>query len=527
LAEKNSNNPRLYALAALLGLLGSGLRPLSAAEQSFPVMEYRVLHNTVLSQRAVEEAVYPHLGPGKTLQDVQAARAALEKAYHDAGYGTVFVDIPEQSVEEGVVRLQVTEGRLEHVRVSGARYFSDRRILAAVPSLAPGGIPRLPEVQTQVADLNRSSPDLTVTPVLRPGAAPGTMDVDLKVKDQLPLHGSVELDNRATPDTRPLRVNVNLTYDNLFQADQSLSLQYQTAPQDTRDATVLVGTYTIPVDRSGDSVSLYALKSDSNVATLGTLGVIGRGKIFGGRYTWQLPASGNLYSNLVFGVDLKDFQQNVTLSSGGVDTPIKYLNWSILYAAAMPTPHTHTTLDFTTNFGIRDVLNQPAEFENDRYLANPNYFYLRFDLAHDRPLAFGTRLALRLSGQYTTEPLITNEQFAIGGLDSVRGYLESEQLGDKGVSGSAEVRSPSLLKLFGVAPREAYVYVFYDAGIVDLVDPLPSQQAHIDLQSAGFGLRLVGFDGFDAGLDAARAQIATAYEHAGEWRVLFRVRYGL
>ena len=53
-----------------------------------------MLHNSTLTPRQVEAAVYPHLGPDKTLQDVQAARADLEKAYHDAGYSTVFVDIP-------------------------------------------------------------------------------------------------------------------------------------------------------------------------------------------------------------------------------------------------------------------------------------------------------------------------------------------------------------------------------------------------------------------------------------------------
>jgi len=73
-----------------------------AADEKFAVLEYRVLHNSVLSARQIEAAVYPHLGQDKTLADVQAARADLEKAYHDAGYSTVFVDIPEQSIENGV-----------------------------------------------------------------------------------------------------------------------------------------------------------------------------------------------------------------------------------------------------------------------------------------------------------------------------------------------------------------------------------------------------------------------------------------
>src|SRR5262245_35947781 len=81
-------------------------------ENHFDVFEYRVLGNTVLPTQSVERAVYPHLGEKRTLKDVEEARVALEKAYRDAGFGTVFVDIPEQDVDHGIVRLKVTEGKL-------------------------------------------------------------------------------------------------------------------------------------------------------------------------------------------------------------------------------------------------------------------------------------------------------------------------------------------------------------------------------------------------------------------------------
>jgi hemolysin activation/secretion protein len=496
-----------------------------AADEKFAVLEYRVLHNSVLSPRQIEAAVYPHLGPDKTLADVQAARADLEKAYHDAGYSTVFVDIPEQSIENGVVRLQVTEGKVERVRVLGTRYFANRRILAAMPSLTPGEVPYFPEVQADLQRLNRASPDLAVVPVLRAGSEPGTMDVDLKVKDDLPLHASAEFDNRYTPNTTPNRVNLNLSYGNLFQREQTFSLQYQTAPADTQDTTVISGTYVLPVGQSGDNFSLYGVKTNSNVAAIGTLGVIGKGYIAGTRYTLQLPTAGSLYPSLVFGLDYKDFQENEVLSSGSLQSPIKYLNWSALYGAALQSNGKVTTFDVGVNFGIRGLLNSTDAFENKRSMASPNYFYLHGDATHEEPLPFGTKLALRLSGQFTTEPLIDNEQFAIGGVGSVRGYLESEALGDMGANGSIELRSPSLPSLFGVRPREAYIYVFYDGGIVAIIDPLPLQSNRMDLLGYGVGFRIAGYAGFDAGLDWTRAQVTTLYERSGDMRIQFHVRY--
>src|SRR5579883_1134219 len=84
------------------------------AKQTFNVYEFLVLGSHVLGQMKVEATVYPFLGPDKTIQDVEKARAALIDAYRKAGYGTVLVDIPEQSVDQGVVRLKVTEGNIDN-----------------------------------------------------------------------------------------------------------------------------------------------------------------------------------------------------------------------------------------------------------------------------------------------------------------------------------------------------------------------------------------------------------------------------
>src|SRR5262245_1844001 len=116
----------MHRLAARLFTLATFMMSASAFAQDneptrFDVFEYRVLGNKVLPQVEVEKAVYPHLGPNKSLQDVEAAKTALEQAYKTAGYGTVFVDIPVQDVDRGIVRLQVTEGRLDRIRVQGAR----------------------------------------------------------------------------------------------------------------------------------------------------------------------------------------------------------------------------------------------------------------------------------------------------------------------------------------------------------------------------------------------------------------------
>jgi hemolysin activation/secretion protein len=143
-----------------------------------------VLGNTVLDVRTIERVLTPHLGPGRTLRDVEDARSELEVAYHDQGYGTVFIDIPEQTIgPDGVVRLRVTESKLRQSKVTGARYFANRQIREALPEAARDNVPNLPQLQRQLTALNGVTPDRSVVPVLKAGPVPGTVDLDLQVQE--------------------------------------------------------------------------------------------------------------------------------------------------------------------------------------------------------------------------------------------------------------------------------------------------------------------------------------------------------
>jgi hemolysin activation/secretion protein len=494
------------------------------APAPFDIWEIRVLGNTTLPVRDVERAVYATLGGSRSMHDLEAARDALVKAYRERGFGAVFVDIPEQEVTDGLVRLQVTEGRLGRVRVTGARYFSNGRLLAQLPALARGEVLNVQSLQSQIADVDRQSRDRSVTPVLRAGQTPGTVDLDLKVKDNLPIHGSVELNNRYTANTSPLRIAGSLSYDNLFQSLQSFSLQYQTAPSSPQQSRVLAGTYVIPIS-SMRQLAFYAVDTNSDVATVGALSVVGAGKIFGARFINSLEpgANANFTQSLTLGVDFKDFEQRIQLTDSLDRSPIKYLSWSMAYAATLQTPATVSTFGVTSTFGVRGMVNNAYQFDFNRYLAQPNFMYLRANAQHDRPLVFGSRLFLRVAGQITPAPLINNEQLALGGVDTVRGYLEADSLGDVGYDATAEWRSPSLAPHIGTGWSKAYVFTFVDNGLVRLIDPLPKQAADTRLSSWGAGLRLTGWEGLDLGLEWADPLVGTLSTRAGDWKLLFEV----
>jgi hemolysin activation/secretion protein len=497
----------------------------AAPAERFNVWEYRVLGSQVLPQQTVERTLYSHLGPRKTIMDVEAARQALETAYRTAGYSTVFVDIPEQTVDSGVVRLKVTEGKLDRLRVTGARYFSNRQILASVPSLAAGEVPHFPAVQQQLAELNRVTPDRSVTPVLRAGRYPGTVDVELKVADKLPFHASVEASDRYTADTTELRSSVNLSYGNLWQRAHTASLQYQWAPQNRDEAKVIAGTYVARLDRAKTLLALYAVDSNSEVAAVGTLSVLGAGKIYGVRAIRTLDGIGRYFQNLTLGIDFKNFDENIRLTQqDGLATAIRYTNWSANYGFGWMFPKWSTELSAGAAWGIRGFGNDDAEFEQKRFKARANYLYLNGSAQVTRKLFEDTRFVTRLNWQYSPTPLISNEQFTAGGATSVRGYLEVERLGDTGATLSFEFQSPSLAK--GPRVDDLRLLAFVDGASLSIREPLPSQQERFDLASAGFGLRFRGLSGMSAELDWARVLRDGANVQEGDDRVHFRLNYG-
>jgi hemolysin activation/secretion protein len=518
-------------LFTLPGISAHAQTPPAAAdtkpEEHFDIAEFRVLGNSLLPNRDIERAVYPFLGPGKDLDVVRKAAEALEKAYKDAGYGTIFVDIPEQSVDEGIVRLRVTEGKLDRIRVKNERYVSGRRIRAALPELVPGETPRLPTFQKELSELNGRSPDVAVTPVLKAGREPGTVDLDLNVQDKLPLHASVEANNRYSPDTVHDRVALSVSYDNLWQLNHSLSLQYQTAPARTKDARIEAASYLMRPEGAHSIWAFSFIHTSSDVATIGTLGVLGKGSIYGIRWIEPLVNTDAASHSITLGVDYKDFGETVRLSgSPGIDTPIRYLHWSGQYSGDWRLPATSIGFTGGVGFGIRDLINKPEDFEAKRFDAPANYFYLRSTGQVLQGLPKGFALLARYDGQWSPVPLIDNEQLALGGLDTVRGYLEAEVLGDYGIAGTLELHSPVLGERFGSLLRPLYAFIFGDVGIVSLQEPLPQQSYRAHIGSAGIGLRLEAATGLYGTLDCAVPLVDGPRTRRDRPRLDFSLHYG-
>jgi hemolysin activation/secretion protein len=159
-----------------------------------------------------------------------------------------------------------------------------------------------------------------------------------------------------------------------------------------------------------------------------------------------------------------------------------------------------------------------------RYNADPNYFIFKLGLTRQQVLPGNWSVVGRIDGQLASGPLISNEQYAGGGVDSLRGYTEAERLGDNGARASLELHTPQLLARVSPQFDQSFVYLFADGAWLQSIDVLPGQLSDSRLGSVGIGFRLK-WNGLSADLDGARALNEAYVTHAGDYSAQFRINY--
>ncbi|MFU8847537.1 MAG: ShlB/FhaC/HecB family hemolysin secretion/activation protein [Opitutales bacterium] len=512
-----------FLLATLLPTQGGQV------EGTFFLREIRVQGASLLETVEVQKAVYPYLGPLRTVEDVEAARAALEKLYHREGYQTVVVEIPPQQVSGGVVRMQVNEVKIGRMRVRGSRYHDLEEIRETAPSLLEGATPNFDDLVRDVVALNRR-PHRRIYPELKPGADPDTVDIDLVVEDELPLNASLGLNNRYSSGTGKLRLNAAASYENLWQRGHVLGFNMQINPEDVGEVQVFSGNYTMPSSRWDALTYLFsATHQNSDISTVGNLAVADRGDSFGGRMIFALPAPAGMFQSLSLGMDWKSSEQVVDFGSLTTKSPLIYTPINALFTSIHMGETTMTEFFLGTTFHFSGLGSDPEEWDSRRFNADPNFMTLRGEIGQTRDWDFGLQSYLRLHGQAASGPLISAEQFSGGGLDTVRGYLEGEIQGDNAVFGTIELRSINFL---GGDPEASStdsfrLHTFAEAGLLRLRDPLPNQESSFSLGSVGVGGRFSWGDHLSGSLEVALPLSDQANTKSGDVRVLFNLSSSL
>ena len=509
--------------------MASGALPLVAVHAQAPVAEeprrapdkfmitaIDVSGVTKLSAEEIERIVYPHLGPDRSNDDVVAAQKGLQEAYAAKGYEAVLVDVPvqpEETFAQGIVQIAVSETPVGRVRVVGADHHPLTAVRAQMPSVVEGQPIDFKALQRDVAQANRV-PDRSVEPRFTPGQVPGTLDIDLKVEDSRPLHASIDLSNDNSPSTEPLRLAATVRHTDLWSKGHSATFTYSVAPQNRQQSEVFSASYSAPLLGTPWSFMLSGYTSNSNVAALGGTQVLGDGFQIGLRAIYRLPSE--TFQQISFGVDFKDFNERLSVASAPLDPkPVRYVPLVAEYTFAKSGERQNFNFTLGTTAGFRVVKKTKCEdlggvnigdtatctlpdggvgvpvdiLQNRAQSAIENFVHFNLDASYSYNLPKDWIIALHFVGQFSDSPLVTNEQFGVGGMTSVRGYYLTEAIGDDGFVSSVEAQLPDLAHLLGRSAQELRFYAFGDFGYARIRAPAAEQAANFYLASLGGGVR--------------------------------------
>jgi hemolysin activation/secretion protein len=484
---------RMLCIAALGALAASSVGAQSpAAGPVFAISRYDVEGNSLLPAAQVQSVLAPFAGPGRGFGDVRRAVQALQQAYRDRGYNVVVVQLPEQELDQGVVKVRVIEQRIGRVQVQGNQQFTTDNIRASLPGLREGTTPNIGDISASLKVAN-TNPAKQTTLDLQSGAAPGTVDATVRVTESRPWRFGLTADNTGSAETGRTRLGLLAQNANLWGLDHVASLQYTTSLEQPSRVSVWGAGYHVPLYALGDSMDFFASHSnvDSGAVTAGVLNLLvsGKGSVAGARYNHTLPQWGELASTLIAGADWRAYKNNVDLAGVQLGNDVTVHPLSLAYSGQLAMASGLLGVQLT---GVQNVpggsKGRDADFAAQRAGADAKYRLLRYSAGYSQRFAADWQLRLQLNGQATHDALVPGEQFGAGGTGSVRGFREREVAGDKGYFAGAEIETPNWCPGSSYA-LQCRAVAFIEGATVTRNKALAGEVDRTSIAGAGAGLR--------------------------------------
>lgn len=491
----------------------------------FEIQRFVVEGNTLIPQTDLDELMAPFTGKDRDFGDVQHALEALQDAYAQRAFNAVRVSIPEQDIRAGQVRLQVLEAKIRRVRVQDNRFFDEKNVRAALPSLKEDTAPNV-RALSQDALLANENPAKQVSVSLEATDEPAKVDATVRVTDENPSRVSVFADNTGTPSTGNTRTGLGYQHANVFNSDNVVNAQAITSPGYTSEVQIFGIGYRAPVYGWGGAVDVIAGYSSVNSGTVQNLfNVSGKGRVGGLRYTQLLGRIDTYEHRVALGWDYRAYNNNVTLvdTTGTVVPDITVRPLSLSYMGRLSQVGRDLAFNASFSRNIPGGNNGTQEdFELQRAGAQADYKIFRAGLAYSQQLPRDFLLRAAINAQWTSDLLVPGEQFGMGGADSVRGYYERETANDNGQRYSLEAYAPDFGARLGNDWR-VRVLVFTDAARGH--DNVEKRNPDNKLGSFGLGLRANYAKSFALRLDAARVTQDAGTRTSGESRVHAALAY--
>lgn len=436
-----------------------------------------------------------------TLADIEALADRITAFYRDQGYLLTRVEVLPQSLALGVLRLQVIEGAIRRVRFEGegSETLDLDGYVTRLLAERPLTLATLERQLLLIEDLD----GLTVTDSRVRALDEAAGDYELIVTLQLDRFDLLTyLDNRGTHDVGPLELWTAAGVNSPLGGGERLQVGAFVVPHQPGELRYWELAYSQPLGSQGSELSLLLSTSDSLPGNQ-VAGADEKIESSGVEIAFSHPLIRRREETLRFALSF-DYQDSLEESFGAttIDDRLRVLRLRADYVAEAFAAGTHYAgLELSKGldvFGASDAGSSTLSRSDGR----SDFTKLEGYLSRSQAIGDYVGAQLSLAGQIAQDPLLSSEEFGLGGARYGRAYDYYEVSGDDGFALAGELRygqlfeEPSWLDSF-------QLYGFYDWGVV-WNDNAEGDYARQSLSSAGAGVRLGLLDSVSLDLQVAR-----------------------
>ena len=448
---------------------------------------------TAYSPAELDALYADKIGSTITLADLYGIAAELTRKYRNDGYILTQIVVPPQTIDGGMPRLQVVEGYVGDMIVQSTEKDSATKLVRDymntninTSGTRPLNVKELERALLLINDL----PGMNARSILSPSPSkPGAAEL-LVIVDRKPFDAVIGIDNFGTRFLGPIQLSGAASLNSMLNANERFTFQTVVAPED-KELQYFMAGFAMPVWKYGTSFNANASRTLTEPGyRLTEFDINGESSSinFGFTHPFIRSRTANITGRILF-----DFR-NVETSSNIEDTRRDKLRNLRIGGKFEKLENSlglaYNVLDLEVSKGI-DILHasQEDQLNMTRPFADPEATKLAFEFQRLQRIAPDFNVLIAMQGQISTNPLLSSEEFGVGGQNYGRGYDSSEILGEEGIAGKFEIQWNKPLNLDPMPVMDHQLYAFYDIGKVWNDDATAASQEEISLASAGLGIR--------------------------------------
>lgn len=419
--------------------------PIPESQQTITVEKFDFEGNTAFSDTQLAAVTRRFIGKPITFTELLEVETAITQKYVEAGYINSGAVIPANQTfakDRAIVKVQIIEGTVAQIQVNGTRrlnpgYVRSRLAIASGPPLNRDRL-------LEALQLLQLDPLIqSISAELRPGLRPELSQLQVRVREADTVNVEVFIDNERSPSVGSFRRGIRLNQANLLGLGDGIEVAYSNS-DGSHDYDI---SYTVPINPRNGTITISGSYTDTRVVEPPFDRIDIEGKSFGIDLTFRQPLI--LRPTREFGLGVSASYQNsqtfvlereFPLALGADErgrTIVSALRLFQDFVHRSPKEVFAVRSQFSFGLDVFDATSNETGPDSQ-------FFSWRGQGQYVRLLAPETLLIFRTDLQFSPNPLVSLEQFGLGGARSVRGYRQDSLLTDNGVFVSAEARIPIL-----------------------------------------------------------------------------------